>query len=301
MKMTNHLIGVLFAVLVSTAFADDLCEGDAAARAKSNAKVKQAQELEKAGRMREAYATTTKINDDCASDLNALDALKKRTAKAIAVEEEGKSRFGEAFDWYRRAFSDQDASRMQRKLVETKPDDINTVSNAVSYFHDIQDGSGEKDMRAHALKNVEKNLAVEEKQFASVGKNSLTALGKARDWVYYAGTGEERVIARAEQRGDTLLAEESRTFLELARNYYNFAEKKDKLQKLRAKAHGLGDKAAAKGEIEVAVEFYHIAGDNEKAEALRERSEQQQARNEETRKKKFAKEQDDLEKELNLK
>lgn len=301
MRTTNRLVGVFFAALVSTVFADDLCEGDAAARAKSNAKVKQAQDLEKAGRAREAYATAGKVDQDCASDLNALDAIKKRTAKIIAIEEEGKSRFAEAFDWYRRAGSEKDAGRMQRKLVEIKPEDVNTVSHAISYFQDIRDVSGEKDMRAHALKNVEKSLAVEEKQFAAVERNSLSALGKARDWVYYANAGAERVTARAEQRGDTLLAEDSRTLLQLALNYYGFADKKDKEQKLRGKARGLGDRAAAKGELEAAVEYYHIAGDDDKAEVLRERSEQQQTRNEETRKKKFSKEQDDLEKELNLK
>ncbi len=301
MNRTNYLLGVVLALLVASASADDICDDRATKQPKADAQLKQAQELQKAGKAREAYAAAGKVDMDCVGSMKAVDELKKSAAGGIAAEEEKKARFAEAFDWYRRADRAPDAGRMQRKLVEAKPDDVNTVGRAISFFHDIGDAAGEKDMRAHALKNVDKALAAEEKQFAAVGKNSLASLGKARDWVHYANAGGERVTARAEQRGDTLFAEESRTFLALALDYYGFAEKQDKEQKLRAKARTLGDKAAAKGEAELAVGYYEIAGDDAKAEALRTRSEQQQAQSEEARKKKFAKEQDDLEKELDLK
>ncbi len=301
MKARNYLLGALLATSVCAAFADDVCEDRATKQPKADAQLKKAQELQKAGKSREAHAAASQVDMDCVGNMNAVDALKKSAAGVIAADEEQKARYAEAFDWYRRADRATDAGRMQRKLVATKSDDINTVAKAISYFHDIGDAAGEKDMRAHAMKNVDNALAAEEKQFASVGKNSLDALGKARDWSNYADAGKARAMARADQRGDTLAAEESRTFLELALNYYGFAEKKDKQQKLRDKARGLGDRAAAKGETELAVGYYHIAGENDKAQALRKRGEQQQAQTEEARKKQFSKEQDELEKELDLK
>lgn len=77
----------------------------------------------------------------------------------------------------------------------------------------------------------------------------------------FAGTGDDRVTARAEKRGDSLAVEDSRLFLELALKYYAFAEKKDKQQEVRDKARSLADRATAKGESELAAHYYAIAGD----------------------------------------
>ena len=302
MKILNcFAVALVLSTFASTVWADDICEGGGAAKAKADAQVKQAQDLEKAGRAREAYSAASKANADCASSITGLDGVKKRTAKIVAADEEKKSRFKEAFDWYQLSGSPTDAGRMQRKLVETKPDDINTVSHAIDFFHQISDAAQEKDMRAHAAKNVDKALAAEEKRFATSTKDSLSELGRARDWAYYAGSGKDTAMARAEKRGDALLAEDGRRFLELALNYYGFAEKKDKEQKVRDKARALGDRAAGKGEAELAVAYYEIAGDNSKAEALQKQTEVKAEKSEEARKKTFKKDQDDLEKELGLK
>ena len=301
MKNANYLvIACLIAAFGSTAFADDLCAGDAAAKAKADAQVKQAQDLEKAGRAREAHAAASKADADCASSITGLDGVKKRTAKIVAVEEEKKSRFKESFEWYQLAGSPADAGRMQRKLVETKPDDINTVSHAIDLFHNLPDAAQEKDMRTHAARNVDKALAAEEKRFATSTKDSLQEMGRARDWAYYAGSGKDTAAARAEKRGDTLIAEDGRRFLELALKYYGFAEKKDKEQKVRDKARSLGERAATKGEAELAVAYFQIAGDTVKAEALQKQTEVKAEQTEETRKKTFKKDQDKLEKELGL-
>ena len=301
MKNANYLaIACLIAAFGSTAFADDLCAGDAAAKAKAYAQVKQAQELEKAGRAREAHAAASKADADCASSITGLEGVKKRTAKIVAVEEEKKSRFKESFEWYQLAGSPADAGRMQRKLVETKPDDINTVSHAIDFFHNLPDAAQEKDMRAHAARNVDKALAAEEKRFATSTKDSLQEMGRARDWAYYAGSGKDTAAARAEKRGDTLIAEDGRRFLELALKYYGFAEKKDKEQKVRDKARSLGERAASKGEAELAVAYFQIAGDTAKAEALQKQTEVKAEQTEETRKNTFKKDQDKLEKELGL-
>lgn len=302
---TNLRLAVvcLTACLSPAAFADDICDGGTPAKAKADAQVRQAQDMEKAGRARDAYSAASRADADCVSNLKELDALKKRTAKVIAADEEKKSRIKEAFDWYRSAGSPADADRMQRKLVDAKPDDINTVSAAIDYFRQISDSAQEKAMRAHATKNVEKALAAEEKQFAASpsGTASLSHLRLARDWSYYAGGGQEAAMARADKRGDSVMKDDTRFALQAALDYYNFAEKKDKMQRVRDKARALGDRALAKGEAELAVEYLRIAGDNAKAEGLRRQTEGKAAQSEAARKKAFSKEQDSLEKELGFK
>ena len=286
-----------FALCSPAARADSLCP-EKGRQAAADAQVRQAEDLERAGKAREAYAAAGKADGDCVTDYKRHDALMKRTAKAVGAEEEKKGRFKEALDWYGRAGSVADAGRMQRKLVETSPDDINTVSHAIDFFARNQDSVQEKAMRAHALKNVDKALAAEEVQFASVTRDSLAQLRLARDWTYYAKAGEDRVRARAAKRGDTVAVEDGRTFLRLALSYYDAAGQPEKAQKVRAKALALARKYESKGEGVIAAEYYEIAGDSSKADAVQKQTEAREQKTEESRQKTFKKEQGDLEKAL---
>ena len=113
------------------------------------------------------------------------------------------------------------------------PDDINRVSHAIDYFARQNDKAREQAMRAHALKNVVKSLTEEEKRFTSFTKGSLKELGLARGPSYDAKAGEDRILARAEKRGDILAVEEGRSFLSLAINYYERAQQPAGIQKVR--------------------------------------------------------------------
>lgn len=279
------------------AWADSLCT-EKALQAAADAHLKKAEDLERAGQLREAYAAAVKLDGDCVSDGTRHAGLKQRTAKAIGADDEKKARLQDAFEWYVRANAPADAGRMQRKLVEAKPDDISTVSHAIDYFSQQNDKAQEQAMRAHASRNVEKALAEEEKRFASVTKDSLHELGRARDWAYYAKTGEDRIRTRAAQRGDTLVAEDGRKLLRLAMSYYEQADRSDGVKKIREKARMLAKRHEAKGEGEIAAEFYAMAGDDKQAETVQKQTEQRQAQAEEGRKKTFKKEQADLEKAL---
>jgi hypothetical protein len=281
----------------ATAGADSLCP-DKANQAAADAQLKRAEDLERAGKAREAYGAAGKVNGECVTDYKRHDALMKRAARTVGVEEEKKARFKEAFDWYERAQSTADAGRMQRKLVETTPDDVNTVSHAIDFFVRQQDSAQEKALRAHALKNLDKALAEEEKQFASVTKDSLDQLGRARDWSSYAKAGEDRIRARAAKRGDTLALEDGRKFLSLALKYYDTAGQPEKGQKVREKARALAKQYESKGDGVVAAEYYEIAGDSSKASALQKQTEAREQKTEESRQKTFKKEQGDLEKAL---
>jgi len=278
-------------------WADSLC-AEKALQAAADAQLKKAEELERAGQPREAFSAATKANGDCVSDTQRHEGVQQRTAKAIGAEEEKKARLEDAFTWYVRAKAPADAGRMQRRLVEAKPDDINTLSHAIDYFSQQNDKAQEEAMRTRARKNVEQALAEEEKRFASFSKDSLHELGRARDWAYYAKTGEDRIRARAAQRGDTLAAEDGRKFLRLAMSYYEQADRPDGVKKIREKARMLAKRHEAKGEGEIAAEFYAMAGDDKQADTVQKQTEQRQAQAEEGRKKTFKKEQADLEKAL---
>ncbi len=291
------VIAVVIGLWGSAAWADSLCP-DLAQQAAADAQVKQAEALDRAGKAREAYSAAKKASFDCVTDYKRHEALLKRTAKVVGAEEEKKGQLNEAFEWYERAQSEADAGRMQRKMVESKPNDINTVSHAIDYFRNHNDAAQEKTMRAQALKNVEKALTAEEKSFASVAKNSLTELGLAKDWSYYAQAGEDQVRARAGKRGDTVAAEDGRKFLELALSYYDRAQQPDKAQKVRDKARALAKQHESKGEGLVAADYYAIAGDSTKASAVQKETEAREQKAEESRKKTFKKDQDDLEKAL---
>ena len=293
-----HLVCAVALGLSGTpVWADSLC-AEKALQAGADAQLKKAEELERAGQPREAFAAATKANGDCVSDTQRHEGVQQRTAKAIGAEEEKKARLEDAFTWYVRAKAPADAGRMQRRLVEAKPDDINTLSHAIDYFSQQNDKAQEEAMRAQARKNVEQALAEEEKRFASFSKDSLHELGRARDWAYYAKTGEDRIRARAAQRGDTLAAEDGRKFLRLAMSYYEQADRPDGVKKIREKARMLAKRHEAKGEGEIAAEFYAMAGDDKQADTVQKQTEQRQAQAEEGRKKTFKKEQADLEKAL---
>jgi hypothetical protein len=298
---TTGIVSVVIAGLLalggSPAWADSLCP-DKGQQNAADAQLKQAEDLDRAGKFRDAYSAAQKANIECITDYKRHDALLKRTAKAAGAEDEKKGQLKEAFEWYERAQSPADAGRMQRKMVEAKPDDINTVSRAIDYFKRQDDAAQEKSMRAHALKNVNKALGAEEKSFASVAKNSLTELELAKNWSYYAQAGEDQVRARAAKRGDTVAAEDGRKFLELALSYYDRAQQPDKVQKVRDKARALAKQHESKGEGVAAADYYVIAGESGKASAVQKETEAREQKAEESRKKTFKKDQDDLEKAL---
>jgi tetratricopeptide (TPR) repeat protein len=296
-KIVGFVIAGVVAMGGSTVWADSLCP-EPAQQTAADAQLKKAEDLERAGKVREANGVAQKLNSECISDYNRHEALLKRTAKALGAEDEKKGNFLGAFEWYQRAQNVADAGRMQRKMVEVKPDDINTVSYAIDYFKHENDAAQEKALRAHALKNVNKALAAEEKSFASVSKNSLAALELAKDWSYYAQAGEDLVRVRAGKRGDTVAAEDGRKFLELALSYYDRAQQPEKAQKVRDKARALARQHESKGDGVVAADYYVIAGDSNKASAVQKETEVRDQKAEDSRKKVFKKDQEDLEKAL---
>ncbi|MDH4134066.1 MAG: hypothetical protein OEV31_04705 [Gammaproteobacteria bacterium] len=289
------------AMATPAAFADSLCPGDKEAK-QAEAQLSQAEKSEQAGNARAAYAGLQKVDSDCLSSASdkRRDAMRKRLGKRLGDEDEKNGRLKEAFDWFEGSGNKADAARVMLKRAQARPDDRSTFGAAFDYFKNRGPADSLKTLRSLAGQNARQLLATEEKQFAA-DRDSLDALGKARDWLYYTEAPENRLaVERAEKRGDTLAAESTRHFLNLAVSYYEFAGKPDKTKSIRDKAKKLGDDAARKGEGEIAAEYYQIAGLQNEAREIEKRTETRRRQDEGQRQKKFKSDQDKLEKELGL-
>lgn len=162
-------------------------------------------------------------------------------------------------------------------------------------------------LAALARDNGERFLAVEAKAFAERrnlgggGDTGVQALNKARDWLSLIGQ-EKRADERAVQRGNELLKDDSRKALEAAIAYFGVDRRSNErnVRKVQERARQLGDANLAKGEKEIAADYYGIAGLDDKSRAIVEKHEAESAKAEVKRQKQFKKEQKDLEKELGL-
>lgn len=283
-----------FVIGVVPAWADELCP-EPARKAEAKAVLAKAQALQTGGKLREAWDVVAKADPDCA---DGADAVKKQIGRAIGAEEEKKGRVDEAIDWYQRVNADADATRVINKAAGDRSDDIKFIGRAIEYFRSKSDKGNEQKMRDIARGNVEKQLAQEEKQFATPVKDSHSSLQKAQEWTYYAQSGQDKVKARAQQRGDFYAKDDSRTALKKAMSYYFVGSLEEKIKSVKAKALGLGKQAEAKGEPETAADYYMIADQGDAADAITKQAEAAKRTAEEGRKKTFKKDQDELEKSL---
>lgn len=283
-----------FAIGAIPVWADELCP-EPTRKAEAKAALAKAQALQTGGKLREAWDAAAKADSDCA---DGVDAVKKQIGRAIGAEEEKNGRIDEAIDWYQRVSADADATRVINAGVGKRSDDVTFIGHAIEYFRLKNDKGNEQKMRDIARRNVEKQLAEEEKQFATQLKNSHDSLQKAQEWTYYAQAGQDKVKARAQQRGDFYAKEDSRTALKKAISYYFVGSLEEKIKSVKAKAAGLGKQMETKGEPEAAADYYMIADQGDKAEAITKQAEAAKQKVEEGRKKTFKKDQDDLEKSL---
>lgn len=300
-KVFFAVIGL--AILCAPAvFADgEICSAGEKNRAEGA--LKKAEVAENAGRTKEAYDTAQSLPlIDCASNgYKRRDGLIERTSKKLGTEAEKAGRFGDAFEYYSAPYRNgrldyplADADRAMLKHANAGPDDYKIVSKAVSYFISREGKPHLQEVRSLAKRSGDKMLAKEEKNFAA-RKDSLDDLQRAREWFDLAGDGKQ-AQARAEQRGDTLLAEGSFRSVERAFSYYHFAGNPKKTNAAKARALKLGDDAAHKGDHNLAERFYELSGDNAKATEVRKLKEETETK----RQKQFKKEQESMEKELGL-
>lgn len=291
---------LLAALLAPTlGVADSLCP-DSKGERESDAQFARARQAEKAGRWTEAYDAASRALTDCARSPNEVTALKHRTAQKLGQESERKQDLERAFGWYQSAEALPDADRVKLAQAKKRPTDVGVMSGAIDWFKRRGDEPDLREVRAIATRNADQAFAAEEKAFAGFGHDSLEALANARSWLGYAAAGDQQALARAEQRGDTLAADDTRASLGLALRYYQVAGKDEKRKSVREKARKLGEAHAGKGEAAVAADFFALAGDEARASKVREAARASDEKSEKTRQKTFEKDQSKLEKELGL-
>jgi hypothetical protein len=297
-KIVGLVLGTAVGFGLPAAFADGCPDSEMAA---ARTQLSKAQAAEKAGKLKEAYSAARSTAWECLGNEagRQREAIIKRTGKALGDQDEKAGRLKQAFDWYEGSGNPAEADRVKMKQVKAKPDDIGTVSNAIGHFEHRKSTTQAKELRALAAQNADRWLVAEDKTFAAT-KDSRGELEKAKDWLFYAGTGPKKAQDRAEKRGDTLAAENGRRFLELAIAYYSFADKPDKAKRVRDKAKQLGDSHARKGESEVAADYYSMAGLSAEADKVQKQGETRKQQAEQQRQKQFKKDQDSLEKQLGL-
>jgi hypothetical protein len=278
----------------------DGCAADEEKAAAAN--MKKAEDADRAGRLKEAYAALGKVDSMCLGrDAGKRhESMRKRIGLQLGQQEEKQNRLGAAFDWYNTSGNGDEADRVKMKQVNATPRDRNLVSGAIDHFKRKNNDARVAELRQLAAKNADLELAAEEKAFAA-RKESLDELGHARDWYQYVGDGAaKKARDRAEQRGDALLKEDTVRHLENAKRYFNFADAKQKEKTLKDKAMRLAQEHEKKGEINQAASFYSLADASAQGNALQKRADAEHQKGEEKRQKKFSKDQGDLEKQLGL-
>ena len=272
---------------------------------KASAQFRKAEEAERAGKLKEAFERMGRGDFMCENDYQSLTtrytAMRKRIGLQLGQQDEKQGKLAAAFEWYKKSGNSADADRITMKQVNLNPRDHNVVSNAIDHFKYSNNETRVTELRQLAAKNADLELASEEKAFTA-NKVSFDEMGKAKDWFALIGEGadKKKIRERAEQRGDTLLKEDTVRHLESALRYFEMAEAKSKVKAVQDKALQLAQTHEKKGEITQASNFYGLAGASDKGNALQERAEAQHKKSEATRQKKFTKEQGDLEKELGL-
>lgn len=280
----------------------DICT--AAQTKEAEGALKKAEDAERAGRMKDAYAVVDKgipVIDCSKNGYKRRDGVIERTSKKLGADAEKAGQFRDAFVYFsaphrhgRLDYPHADADRAMLKYAKASPDDYKAVSEAARYLERREGKPHLKEVLALARSGGDKALAKEEKAYPG-RRDTLEDLRKAKEWFGILGDVKP-VYARAVQRGDALLAEDSVRSIELARQYYHFAENKNKQRQAQERAGKLGDEAARKGEHGLAARFYDLSGDRTKMKAV----EKQKEKTEAGRQQQFKKDQKSLEKELGL-
>ncbi|MGH7273700.1 MAG: hypothetical protein ACREIQ_04500, partial [Nitrospiria bacterium] len=176
-----------------------------------------------------------------------------------------------AFHWYKLIDESAGADRVMLKYARSRPKDLGAFHTAVEHlsqgytFQDLEkqakSNPGDKalqdrigylrELEKIALKNIDEELAQEEKAFnskqtafeATFSQKNKPAIESqkhvmaARDWYnLFSDPKGNKVVDRAERRADALTKNETPQSLSDAEWYYNFAEDAEKVRKVAEQA-----------------------------------------------------------------
>jgi hypothetical protein len=288
------VLAVAAAFVLTPAHADDPCvdvrqgANEVAARARA---AEAAGDLKKALKMVQANEVR-----GCSDD---GEAMIKRLTQRLGREAEAAGRNREAVDYYRQGSHDADAGRAGLAQLQLTPADRSWADQMMTFMRGTENAAGIATIRQHASTQAQRLLAQEEKTFA-IRTPHEELLEEARGWLHTAGDDDAAVRQRALARADQFAALDYHYALEQALGYYETAGRSDRQAAVKSKARKIADGLADGDNWAAAAELYDLAGESGRAEALRAKREASAASNEEARKSQFQKDQDKLEKELDL-
>jgi hypothetical protein len=287
---------LLLAVLSRPAAADEVCT--ATERQEADAAFARARAAEQAGRLDAALDDAARARSCTRSEAD-VKALVGRIGKRLGDGAERAGRLDDAFAAYSRTGLETDADRVRMRQARERPGDVRAVSTALQHFRSRRDEARLAELRELAAANSARALAEEEQAFAAT-RDSTEELGRARSWALLAAQDPGPVRERAERRGDALAREDGRDALEGALGYFRLADRRQKVEAVRARARALAEAALGRGEHALAADYLRLAGDGARAREVAKRGEEGRERSEKKRQKKFQRGAGDLEKELGL-
>lgn len=297
--MRTTILLLTAALLVAAPLrADDVCSPEE--RRAGDAVLARAQAAEKAGDLAGALRLSTSREVRDCGDYAAAKALAARAAGRLGKDAEAAGKLAAAFDYFEQGELFDDARRVALKQLAAEPTNRDLAAQKLSFMQRHEFADGVRAVQDQARRQADRLLGAEAKTHA-VRTPQRDLLDEARDWLRLAGDDVAApVMARAVQRGDEYAALDYAFALDQALAYYGFAGREDKQPAVRAKARGLADKLAGGKDWAAAAELYEIAGDSKRASELRASRAADAAATEKDRQEQFKKEQDELEKELDL-
>jgi len=277
--------------------ADDVCSDEE--HRKADAALARAQAAESAGDLKTALKLVNSNEVRGCGDGKTAMALMRRISAQLGRQAEAAGDLAAAFDFFRQGGWLEDAQRVGLKRLAAAPEDIRLASDLMDFMQRNGFEDGASAVRDHSRQQAQKLLADEEAAF-SIRTPRRDLLEKARDWLALAGDQATPLEERALKRGDAYLALDYAFALQQAMDYYTLARREQKIEAVRAKARHLADGLAGGDNWAAAVELYNVAGDLERARELTTRREASAADAEKLRREQFQKDQDDLEKELDI-
>ncbi len=297
--MRHLVVGVLGVTLGFCSLgvrADDTCEPKE--RQVGNAAVVRAKAAESAGDLKRALDLVA--SGDVRACGDGADAIYMRVLLALGRAAEAAGQSVQAFDYFQTGSYFDDAKRVGLARFRAKPTDRRLADDILDFMRRNDFADGVAEVQRVARSQAQRLLAEEDKSFA-IREPHTELLEEAKAWLGTAGDESAAdVKRRALARGDQFAALDYHYALQQALTYYGRADRQDKQVEVKAKARQVADKLAGGDGWNAAVELYYLAGDAKRAEALQASRSASAAKQEDSRKDRFQKEQGDLEKQLGL-
>jgi hypothetical protein len=316
MRKSLLILSALAALLgFGAARADDVCS--TGERQADNAKLASARSAEAAGNLAEALRLA-KSADFCLDDVEGLRDLVLRASHRLGQAAEEAGNLKVAFEYYEDAIVAEQykdpkpfdmlaqAKRAGLAWLASDPTNRQLAGNLLYFMNRHNQADGVAAVQDHAVAQIRRLLGEEAQRF-TVNMPHDELLDEAQDWLAAGETTgapsmpagvRAEIDARCLARGDQMAELDYHRGLVQAISYYEEVSRTDKQDAVRSKARQLADARAGGNDWAEAVLLYELAGDDDKAEALRAQREKSAVEQETERKERFQEEQDALEQEL---